>query len=106
MTDTVLTPDQVATRLQVNPRTVSAWLKTGRLRGSKVGRLWRIPSECVDEFLLRHMNRPKTSEHSGMAQGDPSPTEWSHFVALAWRDELADESQDIYTLEDGEPIDE
>jgi hypothetical protein len=60
----------------------------------------------VDEFLLRHMNRPKDPNGAVTDQGDPSPEEWSHFVALAWHDELADESQDIYTLEDGDPIEE
>ena len=31
--------------------------------------------------------------------------EWMSAVAREWQDELADERQDIYTLEDGEPVD-
>ena len=29
---------------------------------------------------------------------------WSHGVARAWADELSDARQDIYTLEDGQPV--
>lgn len=31
--------------------------------------------------------------------------EWMHAIAREWQDELSDERQDIYTIEDGEPVD-
>ncbi len=48
---TLLTPVQVAERLQVKERTVLQWLKKGRLRGIKIGRLWRVPEENFAAFL-------------------------------------------------------
>ncbi len=34
----LLTPPQVAARLQVNERTVTQWLRKGHLRGYKIGK--------------------------------------------------------------------
>ena len=36
---------------------------------------------------------------------DEGGNAWSNATAAAWSDELEDERQDIYTLEDGSPID-
>jgi excisionase family DNA binding protein len=49
--DRVLTPQQVADQLQVTTQTVVRWLRKGQLKGSKLGRLWRITEEDVDAFL-------------------------------------------------------
>jgi excisionase family DNA binding protein len=57
----VLTVNQVAERLQVTPRTVKAWLTDGRLQGIKMGRLWRIRPEAVEELL-------RSYEHSRAAR--------------------------------------
>lgn len=35
---------------------------------------------------------------------DDAGLEWAHGVAREWADELADARQDIYTLDDGQPI--
>lgn len=48
---TLLTPEQVAERLQVKERTVLDWLRAGELRGLKLGRLWRIRPEDLEKFL-------------------------------------------------------
>jgi len=47
----LLTPEQVAERLQVKERTVLDWLRAGDLRGLKIGRLWRVPPEDLEKFL-------------------------------------------------------
>ena len=31
---------------------------------------------------------------------------WTHGIAKEWADELRDSRQDIYTLEDGQPVNE
>ena len=36
---------------------------------------------------------------------DDSGIAWTQGVAKAWVDELADTRQDIYTVEDGQPLD-
>lgn len=43
-----LTPAQVATALQVDIQTVRKWLREGRLRGVRVGRLWRVSAAAVE----------------------------------------------------------
>jgi excisionase family DNA binding protein len=44
----MLTPEQAAEVLQTHPVTVRLWLRTGKLRGRKIGRIWRVPeSECT-----------------------------------------------------------
>ena len=53
----LLTPAQVAERLQVTERTVYEWLRDGRLVGLKLGRLWRIRSEDLEAFLERSRTR-------------------------------------------------
>jgi len=47
----VLTPEQVALRLQVQPQTVVRWLRSGRLKGRKFGRIWRVRPEDLDTFI-------------------------------------------------------
>ena len=47
----ILTPDQVAEYLQVQPRTVLEWLRTAQLPGMKIGRLWRVRREALEGFL-------------------------------------------------------
>ena len=39
--------------LGVCDETVYRYIKSGKLRAVKVGGLWRIPSEVLDEFLKR-----------------------------------------------------
>lgn len=47
----VLTPEQVSDLLQVSEKTVLNWLRTGKIPGRKVGRLWRISEEAILVFL-------------------------------------------------------
>jgi excisionase family DNA binding protein len=46
-----LTPEEVAEKLRVHWRTVYVWLRSGKLKGVKAGRLWRISEEALEEFL-------------------------------------------------------
>lgn len=49
----LLTPAQVGERLQVTERTVYQWLRDRQLVGHKLGRLWRIRPEDLEELLDR-----------------------------------------------------
>lgn len=49
----LLTPDQAAETLQVEPSTVKRWLRQGRLAGIKPGKEWRIRESDLQEFLLK-----------------------------------------------------
>jgi excisionase family DNA binding protein len=47
----VYTPEQVAEHLQVSLRTVMDYLRAGKLKGFKVGRLWRIKDSDLQAFI-------------------------------------------------------
>jgi len=47
----LFTIQQVMERLQVADETIYRYIKSGKLRAVRVGGLWRIPSEALDEFL-------------------------------------------------------
>ena len=46
-----LTPDDVASRLQVSRQVVYNWINDGRLRAVKAGRTLRIPDSALEAFL-------------------------------------------------------
>ncbi|HEY8750643.1 MAG TPA: hypothetical protein VIM11_21845 [Tepidisphaeraceae bacterium] len=43
-----------------------------------------------------------------VSKGDEEPDSdaWAAMVSEAWAEDLSDVTQDIYTMEDGEPVDE
>lgn len=49
--DKLLTPSDVAKCLQMNERTVTTWLRKGRLRGYKIGKEWRVSRIDLEAFL-------------------------------------------------------
>ena len=58
MNEKLLTPEQVAERLQVTERTVYGWLRRGKLPALKLGRLWRIRPEDLEAFLENARKMP------------------------------------------------
>lgn len=52
-------PDEVATYLAVSVLSVYRRLRTGRLRGHKVGGQWRISDDAVRQFLEDEIRVPK-----------------------------------------------
>jgi excisionase family DNA binding protein len=42
-------PEEVAQRLSIAPRTVRAWLRSGKIQGVKMGRLWRISEGILSD---------------------------------------------------------
>ena len=54
----LLTPAQLAERLQIHERTVTRWLRDGYLRGFKLGKEWRIAPADLESFMQRHANQP------------------------------------------------
>lgn len=51
MEETILTVEQVAQILQVHPFTVLKFIKKGKLKAAKLGRVYRIRRTDVDKFL-------------------------------------------------------
>jgi excisionase family DNA binding protein len=55
--DQLLTPEEAAARLKMSRLTIGDWLRSGKLQGVKVGRLWRVRESELEVFL-------KGGEHS------------------------------------------
>ena len=53
MIEKFFTTEQVASILQVHPFTILRFIKEGKLRGVKLGRVYRIKESDVHEFLER-----------------------------------------------------
>src|SRR2546428_11920025 len=47
----LLTPEVAAEKLAVSAKTVKNLLRSGKLRGVKVGNLWRLRQEALEEYL-------------------------------------------------------
>jgi len=57
--EVLLTPTDVAQRLQVNERTVTQWLRKNHLRGFKIGKEWRVSENDFQAFLEAGANKPQ-----------------------------------------------
>ena len=56
------TTEQVANILQVHPFTILKFIKSGKLKGIKLGRVYRIKESDVQEFLEERMTGTKKKE--------------------------------------------
>lgn len=58
MTDTYLTPQEIAATLKVSYMTVYRWIRAGKLNASRAGKQYRIK----DKDLIQFMQRKKPEE--------------------------------------------
>jgi|SRR5690606_5340976 len=79
----LLTAEQVAERLQVREETVYDWLKAGRLRGVKLGRIWRVREADLEAFIRAHLTGPEPDED----EEELSPEELAD-AETGWREYL------------------
>jgi len=47
----LLSPEEVAKRLAISPKTVRDYLRAGRIKGMKLGRLWRVRESDLQQYL-------------------------------------------------------
>ncbi len=45
----------------VSVYTVGVWLRAGKIRGVKLGRVWRIPESALDELAQGGTKKPEDS---------------------------------------------
>jgi len=50
----MLTPIQIARRLNLHPNTIRDFLKTGQIKAVKLGKVWRVEEEDLEQFLRDH----------------------------------------------------
>ena len=48
----ILTVEEVADILYVGKNTVYSLLQSGDLRAFRIGKSWRIPRFCIDEYII------------------------------------------------------
>ena len=53
----LLTAHDIASLLQMNQRTVTLWLRNGRLRGFKIRNEWRVSDCDLEAFLETNANK-------------------------------------------------
>lgn len=46
-----LTPEEIAEQLRVTKGSVYVWLRSGKLKGTKIGDLWRIDERDLQDFI-------------------------------------------------------
>jgi PTS system nitrogen regulatory IIA component len=51
MEERLLTIDDVAEFLQVNPMTIYAWVRDGKIPAFKIGKVWRFKKEEIEKWL-------------------------------------------------------
>jgi len=49
--DKLLTPDEVAQRLGITPNTVRIYVREGRIKALKVGKLWRVRESDLQKHI-------------------------------------------------------
>lgn len=49
---TLYKPEEVAEILQIGLNTTYDLLHTGKIKGLKVGRIWKIPKMAIEEYIL------------------------------------------------------
>lgn len=64
--DPLLTPEQVAARLQISPFTLMHWLRTGQLPGVKLAKFWRVRASALEAFLQGP--QPKGTTRAGTVE--------------------------------------
>lgn len=62
MIERFFTTEQVANILQVHPFTILKFIKEGKLKGIKIGRVYRIKESDVKKFLGEDINVSEDSE--------------------------------------------
>ncbi|MEA4951955.1 MAG: helix-turn-helix domain-containing protein [Aminivibrio sp.] len=45
----LFTVPEAAALLSIAPKTLTDWLRAGKIRGVKVGRSWRVPESAINE---------------------------------------------------------
>lgn len=67
--DMWFTPEEVAAKLKIGETKVYTYLRSGQIKGLKLGRHWRIPASELDpESLLRRQAIQTAQKQAGVGQ--------------------------------------
>jgi excisionase family DNA binding protein len=95
----LLTLEEAAARLKIAPKTMRDWLRTGKLRGVKTGKYWRVREEDVATFIRDHL-RAVPSAAEAQAEPVPPPVDCVETLTALVR-ALLPEGQRVYLRDKG-----
>lgn len=55
----IYTPEELSKKIKLPVQTVRKYLRTGRLKGAKIGKHWRVTEEQLKGFLDENTTYPK-----------------------------------------------
>ncbi len=97
-----LTIEETATTLRVSERTVRRWIASGLLRSRKIARAVRVPAAAVKPEATKRLRPPRGRPRRARRSDEPDLAKAG--VLGGSFDWLLDPREDVYTLEDGEPL--
>lgn len=62
MSEKYYTVDQIASMLDIHPKTIQRYIREGKLRANKVGKGWRVTGHDLSVFTEGTGNAPKRTE--------------------------------------------
>jgi excisionase family DNA binding protein len=65
MDEKIYTPDEISKKLSVKVITVQRWLRSGKLRGFKIDRIWRVRGSEFDAFVLQREKETQAKIEKG-----------------------------------------
>jgi excisionase family DNA binding protein len=72
--DPLLTPEEIAARYKVAAATVRRWCTSGKLKGTKAGRQWRIDPRDLEAFFKSQEVKTEDPKANGLAVAPARPS--------------------------------
>jgi excisionase family DNA binding protein len=54
--DEIMTLEEVAKYLKMQPQTIYTWAQTGKIPAAKIGKEWRFRKDIIDEWFKQHID--------------------------------------------------
>jgi excisionase family DNA binding protein len=54
--DEIMTLEEVARYLKMQPQTIYLWAQTGKIPGAKLGKEWRFRKDIIDAWFRQHID--------------------------------------------------
>ncbi len=55
--DTLITVEELCEKLLIGRNAAYSLLASGKLKGFRIGRIWKIPKESVSEYIIDQIQR-------------------------------------------------
>ncbi|MCC7245464.1 MAG: helix-turn-helix domain-containing protein [Saprospiraceae bacterium] len=52
----IMTLEEVAAYLKMQPKTIYAWAQTGKIPAAKLGKEWRFRRDIIDRWFVQHID--------------------------------------------------